>query len=71
MSFRRVLITRTAWFSIQDDENQQIENCSVWSPLLVGLLAVVYVILFPFLPPSPTAAARSSALRICTARGWP
>jgi hypothetical protein len=39
--------------------------------LLLGVLAVVYVILFPFLPPSLTAAARSAALKICTARGWP
>jgi hypothetical protein len=39
--------------------------------LLLVLLAVFYVILFPFLPPSPTVAARSAAIRICTERGWP
>lgn len=39
--------------------------------LLVGLLVVFYVIIFRFLPPSPNAAARSAAISICTARGWP
>ena len=39
--------------------------------LLLGLLAVFYLILFPFLPPSPTATARSAAIRTCKDRGWP
>ena len=39
--------------------------------ILLGLSPVLYVILFPFLPPSPTSAARTAALGICKDRGWP